>query len=61
MKNENILYTIIIYRGQNKLEVYKKEQLIFNNYLESEKLIYQKILQLTRDCKDANKINIEFK
>lgn len=58
----NILYTVIIYRDINKLEIYDSTQkLIENNYYKTDIEIYQKIIKKTHDCHDIEKIEIIYK
>lgn len=58
---KEILYTVIIYKEEQRLEIYKKEFLQFNNYYNNDNEMYHIILHETRDCHDANKINIIYK
>jgi hypothetical protein len=62
MKNKQILYTIIIYKKQNKLKVINnKNNIVFETKYNDDNEMYNKCLKVSRLCDDIDKINIIFK
>lgn len=62
MKNKEILYTIIIYKKQNKLKVINnKNNIVFETKYNDDNEMYNKCLKVSRLCDDIDKINIIFK
>lgn len=62
MKNKNILYTIIIYKKQNKLKVINnKNNIVFETKYNTDEEMYMQCLRVSRLCDDIDKINIIYK
>ena len=57
--NNDILYTIFIYRDEKKLEIFDKENNLISEFnYENDRQMYNHISLNTKDCKDIDKIRI---
>ena len=62
MKNKQILYTIIIYKKENKLKVINnKNNIVFETKYNTDEEMYMQCLRVLRLCDDIDKINIIYK
>ena len=61
MKENEILYDIIIYKDIKRLKIYNKKELIVDLFYDTDMEMYQSIINNTRDCLNVEKINIIYK
>ena len=62
MKDKTILYTIIIYKKENKLKIINnKNNIVFETKYNTDEEMYKQCLRVLRLCDDIDKINIIYK